>query len=221
MRNIQAFLFDMDGTLIDNMWYHFKAWEQMMTELGDGLTGEALLPHLYGKPPELLTRVFGSERFTLEEMNDIGARKEGYYREMYEPFVQLLPGLAAFLQAAKDRNILMGIGTASNMPNINMILQKTGVGDFFTSIVSADDVSRSKPDPETWLRGAEELGVLPQHCIVFEDVPKGVEAAARAGMNCVVLTTNHSAGEFDQFGNIISIVPDFTSLDIDKLMGFL
>lgn len=221
MWNKKAFLFDMDGTLIDNMWYHFKAWEKMMLELGDGLTGEALLPHLYGKPPELLTRVFGNSRFTLKEMNEIGARKEGYYRDMYEPYVKLLPGLADFLRAAKEREIRMGIGTASNVPNIDMVLQKTGIAGYFLSVVSADDVNKSKPDPETWLKGAAELGVAPGDCIVFEDVPKGVEAAARAGMNCVVLTTNHRAEEFESFKNIITIVPDFTHLEVDKLIGFL
>ncbi|MBC6490871.1 HAD family hydrolase [Flavihumibacter stibioxidans] len=216
----KAFLFDMDGTMIDNMWYHFKAWEKMMLELGGGLTGEALIPHLYGKPPELLTRVYGSGKFTLDEMNEIGARKEGYYREMYEPYVKLLPGLADFLRAARDRNIRLGVGTASNIPNIDMVLQKTGIAEYFSSVVSADDVERSKPDPETWLKGARELGVLPADCIVFEDVPKGVEAASRAGMSCVVLTTNHTSEEFEDFDNIITIVPDFTALDIDKLAGF-
>ena len=89
---------------------------------------------------------------------------------------------------------------------------------YFDSIVSADDVLESKPDPETYLKGAAELGVLPAECIVFEDAPKGVEAAQRAGMRAVVLTTMHEEHEFAAYDNIIQFITDYSALDIEKLV---
>ena len=88
----------------------------------------------------------------------------------------------------------------------------------FPSIVSADDVVNSKPDPETYLKGAQELGVLPQECLVFEDAPKGVEAAKLAGMKAVVITTMHEAEEFAQYDNIVCFIKDYQELNIDSLI---
>ena len=79
-----------------------------------------------------------------------------------------------------------------------------------SAIVSADDVKNSKPDPETFLKAAELLGVDPSNCIVFEDAPKGVESAQNAGMKCVVLTTMHEEHEFSQYNNILFFVEDYT-----------
>jgi beta-phosphoglucomutase-like phosphatase (HAD superfamily) len=89
---------------------------------------------------------------------------------------------------------------------------------YFKAVVSADDVVNSKPDPETFLKCAEILNVHPQNCIVFEDAPKGVEAAQNAGMHCVIITTMHSKEEFRNYKNIISFIEDYLTADPQKFL---
>jgi beta-phosphoglucomutase-like phosphatase (HAD superfamily) len=130
----------------------------------------------------------------------------------------LIDGLDEFLVEATNRGIKMGIGSAAIPFNIDFVLDGLSLHHYFKSIVSADDVLESKPDPETYLKGAAELGVLPEECIVFEDAPKGVEAAQRAGMKAVVLTTMHEAHEFLAYNNIICFIKDYHELNFKNLI---
>src|SRR4029078_4639566 len=112
---------------------------------------------------------------------------------------------------AKQQGIKLAIGSAAIPFNIDFVLDNLNIRNYFSAIVSADDVAISKPDPETYLKCAQELGVDPAHCIVFEDAPKGVEAAANAGMNTVVITTMHGIEEFDQYENIVAFIDDYSN----------
>src|SRR3954468_2170906 len=107
MQKRKAFLFDMDGTMFDNMQYHLEAWQQMVHELGSDLQGEKLFRQLYGKNTEVLDRIFGNERFSEEEKQKISVRKDQYFRHRYRPHLKLIKGLNHFLQVAGDENILM------------------------------------------------------------------------------------------------------------------
>jgi hypothetical protein len=106
----------------------------------------------------------------------------------------------------------MAIGSAAIMFNIDFVLDGLEIRDYFDVIVSADDVSKSKPDPETYLKCASLLGVTPDDCLVFEDVPKGVESAYNAGMKAMVLTTMHVQDEFQQFDNVLGFHKDYTQM---------
>ncbi len=216
---IKAFLFDLNGTMIDDMQFHCKAWFNILNDdLGANLSWEQVKEQMYGKNTELLIRVFGKDRFTQEEMDILSVEKEKRYQAEYRPLLKSINGLNEFLIASKHAGILMGIGSAAIPFNINFVLDGLDLRHYFTSIVSADDVIESKPDPETYLKGASELGVLPEQCIVFEDAPKGVEAAKRAGMKAVVLTTMHEAHEFLAYDNIICFMKDYNDLALSKLM---
>ena len=216
---IKAFLFDLNGTMIDDMQFHCKAWFNILNDdLGANLSWEQVKEQMYGKNTELLIRVFGKDRFTQEEMDILSVEKEKRYQAEYRPLLKSINGLNEFLIASKHACILMGIGSAAIPFNINFVLDGLDLRHYFTSIVSADDVIESKPDPETFLKGASELGVLPEQCIVFEDAPKGVEAAKRAGMKAVVLTTMHEAHEFLAYDNIICFMKDYNDLALSKLM---
>lgn len=216
---IKAFLFDLNGTMIDDMHYHNKAWFNILNDdLGAALSWDQVKSHMYGKNTELLIRVFGPDKFTQTEMDTLSVEKEKRYQAEYRPILQLIDGLDQFLEIAKERGIKMGIGSAAIPFNINFVLDGLNLRHYFPSIVSADDVVNSKPDPETYLKGAQELGVLPQECLVFEDAPKGVEAAKLAGMKAVVITTMHEAEEFAQYDNIVCFIKDYRELSIDSLI---
>jgi HAD superfamily hydrolase (TIGR01509 family) len=172
---------------------------------------------MYGKNHELLERVFGKDRFTVEQADLISRAKEDRYQQLYRPHLTLLPGLASFLNAAALSNMRMAIGSAAIPYNIDFVLDTLDIRHYFRAIVSADDVRASKPDPETYLAAASRIGVEPADCLVFEDAPKGVEAAERAGMKAVVLTTLHSADEFSWLSNIVMFISDYRD---PRLAGF-
>jgi beta-phosphoglucomutase len=206
-----AFLFDLNGTMIDDMKFHIRAWHRILNELGANLSLEEVKHQCYGKNEELLKRIFPN-RFTGEEMQLMIARKEAGYREVFRPYLRLIDGLDVLLQKAKEENRPMGIGSAALPENIDYILDGLSIRHYFSTITSAVDVRFSKPHPETFLVCAKNLGVEPPDCIVFEDAPKGVEAAEKAGMRCVVLTTTHPESDFAYYGNVITFIKDYRAL---------
>jgi HAD superfamily hydrolase (TIGR01509 family) len=165
----------------------------------------------------LFIRVFGKDRFTEEEMNKASMEKERRYQKAYLPHLALIKGLNAFLEKAASENIVMAIGSAAITFNIDFVLDNLNIRHYFKAIVSADDVAVSKPDPETYLKCAGLLGVAAEDCIVFEDAPKGVEAALNAGMEAVVLTTMHGKEDFTAYPNTIGYISDYTDPLLDTL----
>ena len=216
---MKAFIFDLNGTMIDDMTYHTKAWQTLLNdELGGNFTWEEVKPQMYGKNPEVLVRMFGPDRFTLDEMNRLSLEKERKYQIEFLPHLKLLPGLDEFLQRAHQQGIPMAIGSAAIPFNIDFVLDNLNIRHYFKAIVSADDVVLSKPHPETYLKAAEILRVTPADCIVFEDVPKGAEAAANAGMKAVILTTTHEKHEFGYLQNVLTFAGDFEDPTVKELL---
>jgi len=214
----QAFLFDLNGTMIDDMGYHLEVWSDVLNnDLGANLSKAEVKKNMYGKNEDMLFRVFGKDKFTQKERDEISVEKERRYQKLYKPHLDLIPGLFDFLEKAKSHKIKMAIGSAAIMFNINFVLDNLNIRKYFSAIISADDVEHSKPHPETFTRDAQLLDVAPAACVVFEDAPKGVEAAANAGMKCVVLTTMHTADEFKQYDNIIMFVKDYTDKSLNEL----
>ncbi|SNR63899.1 HAD family hydrolase [Hymenobacter mucosus] len=216
---MKAFLFDLNGTMIHDMDYHTSAWQHVFNnELGGNFSWEEVKPQMYGKNQEVLVRMFGPDRFTTQEMDELSLRKEQRYQDEFRPHLQLLPGLLDFLVQAHQRGIALAIGSAAIPFNIDFVLDGLDIRRYFSAIVSADDVKLSKPHPETFLKAAEKLGVAPTDCLVFEDVPKGAEAAQNAGMNTVILTTTHTPAEFAHLPNVLHFAPDFTDSFMQNLL---
>lgn len=214
----KAFLFDLNGTMVNDMVFHNHAWHLILTkDLGANISFDEVKKQMYGKNQDLLERVFGVGHFSQEQIDQISIEKEHRYQDAYKKHLQLIPGLGDFLEKAKQSGILMAIGSAAIPFNINFVLDNLKVRDYFKAIVSAEDVANSKPDPETFTKGADILGVPYKQSIVFEDAPKGVEAAKNAGMKCVVLTTMHSADEFSAYDNVFAFIEDYTDPVLNRL----
>jgi beta-phosphoglucomutase family hydrolase len=211
MIKAKALLFDMNGTMIDDMAYHAKAWYNILNDdLQAGLTYDEVKKEMYGKNDEVLVRIFGPSKFNAEEMLALSIEKEKRYQQEYLPFLKLIDGLRDVLATAKSQGVKMAIGSAAIPFNIDFVLDNLQIREYFPVIVSADDVVTSKPHPETFTKAAELLGVAPEDCIVFEDAPKGVEAAQNAGMKTIVLTTMHEKEEFVQYSNVKGFIKDYT-----------
>ena len=215
----KAFLFDLNGTMIDDMEYHLKAWYDILNnELDANLSWPQVKEQMYGKNHELLVRVFGEGKMDLKTMDELSFEKEKRYQQSYLPDLRLIAGLDKFLQKAGSLSIPMAIGSAAIPFNIDFILDNLQIRHYFDAIVSADDVAVSKPHPETFLKAASLLGVQPYECLVFEDAPKGVEAALNAGMKAVVLTTMHTQEEFADYSNIVVFVKDYQDPILNRLL---
>ena len=214
----KAFIFDLNGTLIDDMRFHTKAWHQLLNEeLGAALTMEEVAKEMYGKNEEVLDRIFGAERFSAEEKKAISVQKEQKYQAAFLPHLRLVNGLGAFLEKAHQKGVSMAIGTAAIPFNVDFVIDHLPIRNYFKAIITAEDVTLSKPHPETFLKAAGALGVPPSECLVFEDVPKGAEAAANAGMDTVIVTTGHQHAEFAHLNRILCYIRDFTDPVLNAL----
>lgn len=220
--DIQALIFDLNGTMIDDMAYHTVAWKNILNnDLNADLTEEEVKAQMYGKNEEVLARIFGKGHFTQEEAGRISIEKEKRYQSAFLPHLKLIEGLDAFLASAHRKKIPMAIGSAAIPFNIDFVLDNLHIRHYFQAIVSADDVKMSKPHPETFTKAAALLKAEPQNCIVFEDAPKGVEAAQNAGMKAIVLTTMHGSREFSQYSNILGYIKNYNDPLLKKAIDFI
>ena len=219
MSDIQAFLFDLNGTIIDDMQYHAKAWFDILNnKLQANMSWDEVMLQLYGKNSELLERVFGVGKFTPQQMADLEIEKEKSYQKAFLPFLKTIDGFKDFVSKANEANIKMAIASAAIPFNIDFVLDGLKLRKYFSASVSAVDVVISKPHPETFLKAAQQLNVLPAHCIVFEDAPKGVEAAANANMRCIVITTMHPKEDFANYKNILFFIDDYNDEQLNQLL---
>ena len=218
-KDIRAVIFDMNGTMIDDMAFHVVAWSDILNnDLNAGLTEAQVKQQMYGKNGEVLDRIFGKGHFTEEVSDKLSIEKEKRYQRAYKPHLRLIEGLHGYLEDLHRQGIPMAIGTAAIPFNIDFVLDNLHIRKYFSAVVSAEDVTHSKPDPETFLKAASLMNVAPEHCIVFEDAPKGVEAADRAGMTAMVLTTMHGEDEFAAYPNVAAFIRDYTDPVLEHLI---
>ncbi len=200
------------------MQYHIHAWHRIFNSLGANISLERMKEECYGKNHEVIERILPG-RFTYEEKDAMSLDKEKEYQKAFRPYLKLLPGLDDFLRESYQAGIKMAIGSAAIMFNIDFVLDGLNIRNYFQVLVSADDVKKSKPDPETYLKCSEALHMDPADCIVFEDAPKGVESALNAGMKCVVLTILHEENEFPASPDIIGFFKDYNDPLVKKLIS--
>ncbi len=214
-----AFIFDMDGVLTDNMRFHADSWVQLFRDFGlEGLDAERYLVETAGMKGLDVLRYFLDPNISEAEAGRFTELKDFLYRVTSRDLIKPMPGLEGFLDAADAREIRLGIGTGAGPRNINYVLDILKLTDRFKAIVDPFQVPRGKPHPDIFLRAAELLEVHPSACIVFEDALPGVEAAEKAGMYCVAVTTTNSAEAFSSFANIVQVVDDFTEIRPDDLL---
>jgi beta-phosphoglucomutase-like phosphatase (HAD superfamily) len=215
----RAFIFDLNGTMVNDMEFHIRAWTYILNEkLNAGMTHEQVKSQMYGKNSELFNRVFGEGKMTEDEMDYWSMEKEKRYQQNYLPHLRLIDGLDEFLGKADEAKIPMGIGSAAIPFNIDFVLDNLGIRKYFKAIVSADDVVLSKPHPETFLKATRLLNTSPADCLVFEDAPKGIEAAWNAGIPGVVLTTLHARNEFPMASHVVAFIKDYHDPFITSLL---
>lgn len=185
----KAYIFDFDGVIVDSGPLHERAWNQVAQERGQSITHEIFLGG-FGVKNDLFIRDMLRWSSDPVEIDSIITRKEALFQSYLENEpIHLISGVKEFLFDLKKKKIPFALGSSSIRKNIDLVLEKVGLTEIFEIIISGEMVSHGKPDPEVFLKAATALRVNPSDCCVFEDAPLGVEAAIRAGMGVVALTT--------------------------------
>jgi beta-phosphoglucomutase len=186
---VEGAIFDLDGVLVDTAKYHYFAWRRLARELGfdfneednERLKGVSRMRSL-----EILLEI-GHYTMTSAEKAEAAARKNGWYVDYLRALDEsaLLPGARELLERLKTEGIRTALGSASK--NAPLILERLGIAGLFDAVMDGNAVSRAKPDPEVFLKGAEALGLSPSLCVVFEDALAGIEAARSGGMRVIAV----------------------------------
>ncbi len=205
---VKALLFDMDGTIVDNISYHHDAWITFLGRHHVPLQPDQFHAQNHGTIEEMISRFFGND-LPGEKIRELGAEKEQTYRDLYRESVKEVNGLTALLEWASAKGLKIGLSTMGNTENIDFILDNLSIRSYFDAIVGGDQVSKGKPDPEIFIRTLENLDVLPGEAVVFEDSQGGITAAESAGAKIIGLSTTHTAEELMTWGASVCL-PDFT-----------
>ncbi len=207
----RAALFDMDGVLVNNSRFHREAWRRLSQEEGFLLTDPEFWRHAIGRPvEEAVPRILGRP-VPPAEAGRLARRKTALYHELADGHAAPVPGVVEFVRALSAAGIPRALATSAVADSAMRILEGLGLAAAFPVRVTAGQVRRGKPDPEVYLTAAAALGMPPAACVVFEDAIVGVEAARRAGMAVVGLTTAHADAELRAAGAAWT-APDFTHL---------
>ena len=216
----RALIFDMDGTIVDNMDFHTQAWITFFARRGQAIEPDAFFRDTAGRQGKEILRHYLGEQLTDDELATLNHEKEMLYRELYGPHRRVIAGFEALLEAGRAHGWKLAVATSASPGSARFILDEMDLQRHFDAVVIGTvDVPRGKPHPDVFLKAADRCAALPAGCIVFEDAPLGVEAARRAGMRAVVLTTTLGAEAFAEFDNVIAIVNDFSELDVESLLA--
>jgi beta-phosphoglucomutase len=187
IQQMRAAIFDLDGVIVDTAKYHYLAWKRLANELGFDFSAEDN-ERLKGvsrvRSLEILLEI-GKIHLDEETKRHFAARKNDWYVEYIRCMdaSEILPGVTDYVKLIRAHGVKTAIGSASK--NTPLILERLGIAALFDVVVDGNKVSQAKPDPEVFLRAAQELNISPCDCVVFEDAEAGIEAARRAGMGVV------------------------------------
>lgn len=213
MSRLRALLFDLDGTLIDSMPHHHDAWVEWHRRRALTIDPERFFVETAGRTnAEILADLLPGQ--TPAAHAAAADEKEALYRDIASTRLALIAGTLELLDRAAGLGLKLAVCTASTPPNIALAYQRFGIGDRVQTTVSPADGLRGKPHPDIFLEAARRLGTDPGECLVFEDAPLGVEAARRAGMKAVALTTTMAASAFAEFDNVVAVVPDLRDIEL-------
>lgn len=212
-----AVLWDMDGVLTDSTRLHYLSWVKTLKKRGLEVTYEKFI-RTFGQNNQAVLTGFFDRPPTAEELTQIPAEKEGWFRDHIVGNVELLPGVVRWLQRFQSWGAAQAVASSGPPENIAAQVDALGIRPYFNALVSSAGLP-GKPDPAVYLKAAAELGVTPDHCLVVEDAPAGVEGARRAGMRCLAVLTTQTANALQGADKIVYRLTELTEAQARQLVG--
>ena len=187
----KGIIFDLDGTLVDSLPYHYKAWKIFFKENKVENFSERLKDYKGGGTLDLLTAVYG-DKYSRKELKIMTDDKEIIFREIYKNNVVPIMGFMDMFELIKSKKILVGIASNAIRKNVKMILSELKIYEKFDSIICGDEMKRGKPDPEMFDETIDRFNLKKEECLIFEDSVDGVSAAINSRVDVVGITSSTS-----------------------------
>lgn len=191
----KAVIFDLDGTLLDNNYYHLKSWVEYLKKIGRDISEEEYNANINGRTNTDVIRYIYNREMSGKEILKYTLEKEALYRKLYKPFIRPIEGLISFLQMLKEKKIPTAIATSGIQPNIDFMFEEVPIKQYFDEVVNSSHIKKGKPDPEIYLKTASLLNVASKNCLVFEDAVVGIKSAKAAGMSVIAVATTQTKEE--------------------------
>ena len=209
---MHAAIFDLDGVIVNTVPLHFKAWQRMFKEYGKDFSFEDYKQKVDGIP-----RIDGARAILRDLDRDglqrAGDKKQGYFLEyLYKEDIPVYAGTVSLIKDFKKEGLKVAVISSSK--NCLPILKKTNLADLFNVIITGNDITKGKPDPQAFFMAADKMSAGPEGCVVFEDAVLGVEAAKRAGMRCVGIDRY---GKPERLNKADLVVSDLGEIDAGKV----
>jgi beta-phosphoglucomutase len=179
----------LDGVLIDSYRAHFESWRRVAAERGRVYTEEQFAAGFGRTSREVIAEQWQAENLSDDEIARIDERKEGLFREIIGADFPAMAGAVELIESLARAGFRVAVGSSGPRENVQLAIERLGIGKLLSAVVTGHDVKRGKPDPQVFLIAAERCGVAPGRCVVIEDAPVGIEAARRGGMHVIGLAS--------------------------------
>ncbi len=210
-------IFDLDSVLVDTGPFHKQSWYELAEKEGFDMSDE-LFRSTFGMQNYAIIPILAERQVPAEEIERMSEWKERRYRELIADKLELMDGAKTLLEDLKSKGFLLAIGSSAPRANLDVVLERCDIRDYFDVCVTGEDVRNSKPAPDTFLKAAERLKLPPEHCVVIEDSIPGIQAGKAAGMAVVAITTTRKRRDIKDADRIID---SFTELRADVFINLL
>ena len=209
-------IFDMDGVLVDSAPAHLRSWRLLAGEHGRSVTDGQFAETFGRRNGDIIPVLFG--QVSAERLKTMSDRKEQLYRDLIRNAPQIVEGAVELIDGLHRAGARLAVGSSGPLANIELVLHGMGAADRMTAVVSGDDVTHGKPDPQVFMLCAQQLGLSPSRCVVVEDAPVGVQAARSAGMKSAAILIHHPVSAFSQADYT---VPRLADLTVERLFRLI
>ena len=210
-----AIIFDMDGVLVNSNPYHLAKWVDFLKHHQISYKEEELPELILGKRNDTAFSHFLGPDLTPQESKRLSEEIEETFRRVFKPYARPLPGLDVLIKECHAAAIPMAVASSAVRANIEFVVDALGYRPYFRTMVSGDEVTHAKPDPEIYLKAAGHLGIDPADAVAFEDSYVGIAAVKNAGMKCVAIASTFPIERIAPLADLA--IPTFEEINLEKL----